>query len=756
VASLVRKGIHPSDEAGLEKPKGSQGEESQWFDWVELFVIGSPITWKDDEGPAETPNGTIRCTARESLVSSVHASLVDVIFSRTYFSFEESGLGYPCVSGNALPGASEQWQGVLAAFMRVLGDSYRFEPNPYRDDDKDETKGWTHFAEVNERVRDFAKAAWGDAAELQVDRILADLAKCGHPNGILQIRNLSFRLLEPDTTYVRCSKCGRVHVHEGTGRCTRCFASLSGLDKESVSRIYDRNYLARRVMSVLDEAGANYADPKGSFRLHCEELTGQTEDPAERQREFKGIFVPKWSVLEVKEEADPKDSATEEDDSIERQALAAVETTYRKRAEIDLLTVTTTMEVGIDIGPLQVVLQANMPPQRFNYQQRVGRAGRRGQAFSMALTICRTKSHDLHYFRNARLITGDVPPTPFLTKGMTNIAARFARRAWLAAAFRSVRAEARNQGEVFPADLMSPPDIHGEFLPANFWPEAGGVDWAKRVQSALVSTLPERKAVLEALVEGAGFDASDLAQEGADLLEQIGAAVKDAQVEGLAHAMAERGWLPMYGMPTRVRDLYLQLKWIPEAKRKEWSTVDRDLDLAIYEFAPGASVVIDKKEHLCTGFTPELSSPIKGRGGEERVTAFQDDALGARFDMVECGHCHAWAQVPAAEGSDWTCRGCGKALDRAQGHECRVPVAFRTNFRPRTSQEDADSGVRHRSIQAEGKVLELPEQVGFLKEGGKYRLGFDETTRTFRLNRGPSLQDGHQTFEVLRLWRRPA
>ena len=146
-----------------------------------------------------------------------------------------------------------------------------------------------------------------------------------------------------------------------------------------------------------------------AFRLRCEELTGQTRSPAERLRRFRGIFV---------------NSPGNYDASLDRKAK-----------EIDMLSVTTTMEVGIDIGSLQAVYQANMPPQRFNYQQRVGRAGRRGQVFSLVATLCRSRSHDLHYFNHPEAITGDAPPPPFLTTDHLAIPLRLLRKVWLTAAF---------------------------------------------------------------------------------------------------------------------------------------------------------------------------------------------------------------------------------------------------------------------------------------------------------------------------------
>lgn len=57
---------------------------------------------------------------------------------------------------------------------------------------------------------------------------------------------------------------------------------------------------------------------------------------------------------------------------------------------------------------------------------------------------------------------------------------------------------------------------------------------------------------------------------------------------GLAQYLAENGLLPMYGMPTRVRPMYLGIK--NQGDKPEWEYVDRDIDIAIYEFSPGQTV----------------------------------------------------------------------------------------------------------------------------------------------------------------------
>ena len=116
----------------------------------------------------------------------------------------------------------------------------------------------------------------------------------------------------------RCPKCNAFYLQIGLGVCPDCLVTL---DQGETRPDYDYyTYLS-------SESG----EP---FRMNSEELTGQTdkEDRPRRQRHFQEIFIDE----EVK------------------QAQG-----------IDLLSVTTTMEAGVDIGSLLAVQMANMPPPAF-------------------------------------------------------------------------------------------------------------------------------------------------------------------------------------------------------------------------------------------------------------------------------------------------------------------------------------------------------------------------------------------------------
>lgn len=703
IRAFVSLGIHPVHPAGTRKIRAEADNEARWFEWHELFEPrGSVFDWRDDVQQQKWLND-----ARTKLVEQMQKLVTEIVLSRTYFSLEEAGLGYLCLARKNF-GEDQRAFATASAFVRVFGDAYRMLDSPY-DRTPDPWKDESAIGNSNKVIR-FATALWGGEARRNLRGVLDQLSAAGHRDGLLATASLRVRLSSVEDDFWRCNKCARVHLHRGAGICTRCFVGLPSSSSGKIRDIVEVNFLAKRLM----RPGA------AAFRLHCEELTGQTEDGPDRQRKFRGILFPKFRP---KRDADRKKVVDENGDEV----LVRDDPFFLpEREEIDLLAVTTTMEVGIDIGPLQAVLQANMPPQRFNYQQRVGRAGRRRQAYSFVLTVCRTKSHDLYYFREPRKITGDIPPPPFLTKRMPTIARRFLRKVWLNFAFASMRETV----EPWPADQMRPPDIHGEFMPTDTYFSDG---WRVPLKTALEKTEEAARSFVELLCEDSLLAVAEVWADPEAILAEIDllARRRESKRYGLAHSLAEQGNLPMYGMPTRVRDLYVGTREGGATRQSEWTTIDRDLDLAVYEFAPGSVIVKDKRKHLCIGFTGPLMPFISRQKPGLHVTPMSP-AFGDPFWMLECVNCGSWFRFDTLpEVEIGMCRSCGSQLDARRAFECREPLGFRTNFRPSSDVDSEGPSGRHRSIQSEAEVLDFVSS-----NGSNVGIVVKPQVKTYRLNRG--------------------
>jgi len=683
---MAKLGVHPCDGKGLQRFCDHE------LHWLQVFARdGERVLWREDAA-FETKLRLGRAEMQLELSALVNSTL----FSKTYFALEETGLGYPCVSRKS--GRSRPELAPLDALMRVCADAYRYVPTDFEDDDQ--KKLWEQALDITGKVKSYADEAFGVHSQERLKEFLSALVLDGHKHGLLTPEHLHVRFVDdPEAPYWRCEKCGRVHLHLGGHRCTRCHHPLAEHMHRKVGELWDRNHLAKRVKKSM------------AIRLHSEELTGATDDPNQRLRRFKGIFIE-----------DEIAGAGGAQIPIEKEAQRSV-------AYIDVLSVTTTMEVGVDIGDLRAVFQSNMPPQRFNYQQRVGRAGRRGQSFPYVQTVCRSKSHDLYYFREPERMTGDPPPPPFLTMRLTNIPRRLVLKAWL---WDSIAHMRKQCGRNWIGDRMETSDTHAEFADAATY-ATEKTTWQPKLRDALTTMIGARDRTSQWLAKDTELDASDLTS--LMTVDQVIAMFDQTTASeyagcGVGEALAELGHLPMFGMPTRLRNLFTGFT---RMAGDMWriDDMDRNLDVAIHEFAPGKVLVKDKQEHLAIGFTAPIPSRLQANGQPKTLYANPlGDALARRFSLVQCTSCTGWLEVDVGTSGILPCPGCQKDVSLDQAKVCVVPAGFRTDFVPKPRARNVPRGVP-RVAMAEAKPAALKGVSGW---NALLAGSFDATT--YRLNRG--------------------
>jgi hypothetical protein len=368
----------------------------------------------------------------------------------------------------------------------------------------------------------------------------------------------------------KCDRCRRTHLHGSAGKCTRCLGKLTqsfcAIDIDKIDRVDYYEYLAR------------YAT--APFRLNAAELTGQTDDSDRRirQRWFQNIFL---------EKEDPKADG------------------------IDLLSVTTTMEAGVDIGPLLAVGMANMPPIRFNYQQRVGRAGRRGKALSVSLTLCRDRTHDEFYFARPELITSAPVPIPSLDLRREEIALRIINKEVLHRAFR--------ENNLHPHDIPEENDVHGEFGTVSEWISVYSAVVGSWIRDHAEIVL----AICKVVLNNTQVDPKNVIERAVHLPITIDTLSREVATDHparpLAKMLAEHGSLPMFGFPTRIRRLYHRTSSGTYGASAKKGVIDRNLDIAISQFAPGAQSVKDDELITAIGILEDPDRPKTRNVGKKII-----------------------------------------------------------------------------------------------------------------------------------------
>lgn len=672
---LKSLGVNP---AGLQASYQTFEPEDESYHWTEVFDFNGDGVW-DRELPED-----ILEAIQSKFRRRVRSEISDTLFGKLYFGFESAGLGHvlPDVEEHHLEDAAKRceispgrYRNIVASCIRVLGDLYHYKqfPAPYG-----RTRDWNDWGDARSSFRKFVETCasnLGIDPDRLKDEVWDTICEEGQNyNFVLRPQRLLLRLSKDDDPVWTCPSCRRPHLHDSGMTCTNCHDQLRSTPDN------DRTALHLQHRNYYSQAARN----KEPLRLHCEELTGQTDNQARRQRHFRDIVV----------------NLEDERDLIPKVDI------------IDLLSVTTTMEVGVDIGDLRAIVMANMPPQRFNYQQRAGRSGRRGQAFSLALTLCRGRSHDEFYYKNPARITGDEPPPPFLSMGQQDIARRLVTKECLRRAFLAAGVPWHEQPK--------PPDTHGEFGLTENWIENS----ARKKSIRRWLREPENiRPVIEAVLAGVDTIDEERLEKflRGELVDRIDKCAEDSRLsgDGLAERLAEGGYLPMYGMPSRTRDLYHGIDG------RDFETITRDLDMSVTEFAPGSERTKDKRIHTSIGFTSSLYST----GG------YDVEASGAPLSeykwMVRCLNCQ-YLHVHDEEPTRDLCPNCGKPVEEDQFNifQFAVPVAYRT-----TLGRGADAPEYSSSELASAAVLSTPaEEEDFHQRKSVTRTCLRRGERVYRLN----------------------
>lgn len=349
--------------------------------------------------------------------------------------------------------------------------------------------------------------------------------------------------------------------------------------------------------------------------------------------EFKGHYyrrlyqLPQTELINVREHT--AQISAKEGAEIQQQFID-------DHQKLNMLSCSTTFELGVDVGQLHAVFLRNVPPGIANYVQRAGRAARRLDATAYILTFCRARSHDLSWFKDAEsMVSGNVEP-PRIPANNLEIARRHLHSIVFAQFFKAYPEffwgpqakgsgtlqwlffSGENLAEALFLWLQEKPERLKQQLLATFDQETaqelGLQTWSwisnflhydeeltRKSQNVLThwgGILGRAQAEMileydsyESIREEAKQADKDYQKRGATRQQER---IKKTQI---LNYLPARGVLPKYGFPTDV----VPLRVAGAHDGAKAIRLERDLRMAISEFAPGSALIANGKVYESYG-----------------------------------------------------------------------------------------------------------------------------------------------------------